>query len=152
MNLGKKIILVIIFVVFYFFLLRPVRSGVIEIINSNIELVVGNVTSSSSTGIKINYEKEDFSKKFSFKSPFGMFFLLSTVCLIFMGSDWKKLGLLSILHLCLWILAFGCFLIGSKGSVFFLQTMDFLIRYLIPLCTLGYPLYLIIESKMESTS
>ncbi|MEO9884467.1 MAG: hypothetical protein ABJR05_10165 [Balneola sp.] len=147
-----KAIMAITFIVFYFLLLRPIRSVGINAIKTSIEFVNVEVSPSSSTGLYLDYEKGNYSKRFNFKSAFGMFFLFSGITLILMGSGWKKLGTLGLIHFSLWCIALLFFFIGGKGVVIILQMMDFFIGYLIPLCTLGYPLYLIIEKKMESSS
>jgi len=149
MNVGIKAIFVVAFIGFYFLLLRPVRSTTINTIKTNIELVNIEVSSSSSTGLYLDFTKEGFSKRFNFKSPFGMFFLFSGITLILLGTNWKQISVLMAIHLSLWCIALLCFFIGGKGTALYLQIMDFFVRYLIPLCTLGYPLYLIIEKKME---
>lgn len=149
MSTGVKAILLIVFVGFYFLLLRPVRSVTINAIKTSIEFVNIEVSSSSSTGLNLDFSEDGFSKRFNFKSPFGMFFLFSGITLIVLGSNRKRLTTLIGIHISLWTVALLCLFIGGKGISFFLQIMDFFVRYLIPLCTLGYPLYLIIEKKME---
>lgn len=152
MNILKKLVFVIIFIGFYFLLLRPVRSYTSDILKSNIEIEHFETYSQSSVGLTILYLDEGFEKEFAFKMPFGMFFLFSTISLIFINASWRDLGILCAIQSIFWIIAFICMIIGSKGNLFFLEVMDMVLRYLLPLSSLGFPAYLIAQKKMATDS
>jgi hypothetical protein len=141
---------VVAFIGFYFLLLRPVRSYTADILKSNIEIEHFETYSQSSVGLTILYSDEDLKKEFAFKMPFGMFFLLSTISLIFINANWRDFGILCAIQSVFWLIAFICMIIGSKGNLFFLEVMDMVLRYLLPLSSLGFPAYLLAQKKMET--
>lgn len=150
MSIWKRIVLIIAFIGFYFLLLRPMRSYTAEIFKSKIEIEKFETYSQSSVGFTIIYIDNDFRKEFAFKMPFGMFFLFSGVSLIFINAGLKDIGILFLLQLSFWLVAFICMIFGSKGSLFFLEIMDMIMSYLLPLCSLGFPAYLIIQKKSNA--
>jgi|8_EtaG_2_1085327.scaffolds.fasta_scaffold15216_4 hypothetical protein len=151
LNVLKRILLIILFVGFYFIGLRPIRSNVADLIKSKIEVSGVDQFQQSSVGITTVYSDGDFSKKFVFKVPFGMFFLFSSVCLIWLQARWKDFGILILIQLGFWIIAFLSFIPGSNGNLFFLEIMDFLTRYLSPLASLGLPIYIMYRRKIEDS-
>ena len=150
MSIWKKLILILIFVVAYFSMLRPVRSYSAKALKSVVEIKQFETYSQSSVSITIIYKDQDFSKEFPFKMPFGMFFLFSGISLIMINVSTKELAILCIIQISFWLLAFLAMLIGSKGSLFFLEIMDMILRYLLPLFSLGFPAYLIMKKKMKA--
>lgn len=151
LNVLKRILLIILFVGFYFIGLRPIRSNVADLIKSKIEVSGVDQFQQSSVGITTVYSDGDFLKTFAFKAPFGMFFLFSSVCLIWLQARWKDFGILILIQLGFWIIAFLSFIPGSNGNLFFLEIMDFLTRYLSPLASLGLPIYIMYRRKIEDS-
>lgn len=146
-NVLKRFLLIILFVGFYFIGLRPIRSSVADLIKSKIVVSGVDQFQQSSVGITTVYSEDGFSKKFVFKVPFGMFFLFSSVCLIWLKARWKDFGILIIIQVGFWVIAFLSFIPGSNGNLFFLEIMDFLTRYLSPLVSLGLPIYIMYRRK-----
>jgi len=149
MSIWKKILFTIIFIGFYFLILRPIRSYTAQLIKPAIEVQQIEAYFQSSVSITFTYTDKELLKSFLFKMPFGLFFLISAITLIFINAEWTDFGLLVSIQLSLWIVAYVAMIIGSKGNLFFLELMDLIIRYLLSLFSLGFPAYIIIQRRMN---
>tara|TARA_R110002124_G_scaffold197895_2_gene364936 strand:- start:1361 stop:1834 length:474 start_codon:yes stop_codon:yes gene_type:complete len=150
MSIWKKLILTTAFIGFYFLILRPIRSYTAEIIRPIVKTQNFETYNQSSVSTTIIYSSKNLTKEFPFKIPFGMFFLFSTISLIFISAGWKNFGILCLIQIFFWLIAFVSMLFGSKGNLFFLEVMDMILRYLLPLSSLGFPAYLIIQKRSNA--
>ncbi len=149
----KKVLFGIGILLIYFSALRPIRGHVISFIDRHTSYEDLEQSYESATSIKMMSLTNAKQKELYFKAPFGMFFLLAIVGLIFVDFRVKNFLWLSAIHLSIWIIAFISFKIGVKGNPFFLDIMDFFIRYSLPLCTMGLiPILLLMkQSKRVNT-
>ena len=151
-QLIKKVLLGIGILLIYFLVLRPIRGDVISFIDSRTTyhgLDYGFVGATSINMVSLNNSEQ---KEMYFKAPFGMFFLFAVMGLLFVGFTVRNTLLLAGLHSSIWILAFISFKIGVAGSLLFLDIMDFLAGYLLPLCTMGLIPMLLLMKQLKQTS
>lgn len=150
----KRIIFSILIITVYFSLFRPIRSVLIQSIHesSNYKTLTTENIILRSTSIQLIPKIVDYEASKTLKSPFGLFFLISTLGLVLLGVPVRNLGYLIILHSTLWVFAFLFFKAGISLNIFFIEIMDLFNRYLIPITTLGFiPLvFMIQKSKTKS--
>lgn len=147
-QLLKKVLLGIGILLIYFSALRPIRGHVISFIDSHTTYEGFEHSYESTTSIKMVSLTDSKQKELYFKAPFGMFFLLAIVGLLFVDFRIINFLWLSGIHLAIWLIAFISFRIGVNGNPFFLDIMDFFIRYSLPLCTMGLiPILLLMKQS-----
>ncbi len=153
-RLLKKVLLAVGIFLIYFMILRPARGHVVSFIDSHTTYQGIEHSFESATSIKMVSLTNAKQKELYFKAPFGMFFLFAIVGLLFVDFRTKNFLLLVGIHLSIWVIAFISFKIGVAGNSFFLDIMDFFIRYSLPLCTMGLiPMLLLMkQSKRVSTN
>lgn len=143
-------------IVLYFFGIRPFRAQVNHAIylpviaktaqaNSNIEIS----GESSTVGNTLYWESEEGRKSLFVKVPFGLHFLLAVIGLIFLQAKKRYYHILFLIHFSGGI--FSLLIVYLSGYVEFglLIGADLMMRYLVPLCSLGIVPLALIEKKRK---
>lgn len=143
----KKGILITSVLAVYVFLVRPVRVKLIVLIEQffRIEEVFHIETYSTTLNMLHAYNGDILN--FSFKMPFGLYFILTAIGLVIFEATKKEVTIFLIVHLSVWGLAFIFFLGGITESIISLVIMDFLVRYLLPISTLGFIPFILMRRR-----
>lgn len=138
-----KVVLIITYVLFHIYLLRPVRTYIFQhqVDNEMIE----SVQSSQSLSFQkldtrlavFKYSTGNTEKFFPYKIPFGHFFFLGIIGLILFGAENKLLVLLIAAHGFILIAATVIFWMDPILYPWMFHMLDFLSTYLAPLSALG---------------
>ncbi len=148
----KKSVLITSVIAIYVFLIRPVRVKLIELIEEFFKIEETFHIEIYSTSLNMLYAYGDEVLDFSFKMPFGLFFVITAIGLVIFEAKKKEVFILLLAHFSIWSLASVFFLAGLKESMISLIIMDFLVRYLLPICTLGFIPFILMQrrSKIEA--
>ena len=144
-NILKRVGLAIFIILIYFLGIRELRKEMHD-------LYVGTIfpenygqinehyaySSQSSVAFVIYAINGTQPKGWDLRMPFDSYWLFGTIGLIFLGSRKDNFVVLIAIHLVTGVLNVLFVLIGLKGYDFFLFSVDFMCRYLIPLASLGY--------------
>ena len=133
----------ILFILFYFLFLRPLRS----FISGNIIYPFAESISYSRDFLILSYsEGAPFITVFvvhqqewlelMFKVPFDLFFLIAVIFLIIIRASKEPYLLITLIHIIGGILVTGCIFLGLSFYTSFLFIMDALTVYIIPSFTL----------------
>lgn len=146
-----RFIAVVIIFALYLFFIRDVRSSLNKQIGKSVEKKIvaseGLKLDIRSTRLWINQSTSQQEKVYAFKFPFGFFFLLGVAGLVLFGFDVRLIFVLFGVH-CIAVLVNLLFLwLGLIFSPLFFTGMDLISRYLIPLISLGFPLYGLIQKQ-----
>lgn len=141
-RLLRKILLILGFVLIYFFGVRNVRVALIDFIqypvnnlienNQNLDLIRNPTTIDF-----ISSYSESINNKYTFKFPYGMFFLFSIIGLIIIGASTNKYSILICIHFTGGLLSIIFLFLGVSSWGYFLIIPDIISRYLLPLFSLG---------------
>lgn len=150
-------LLVILFILFYFFLLRPLRGEVNRVLLK--PLVEQSIHSDhiisydlgSTVSNRIEWSDGNSVKELFLKIPFGLNFLIAVTGLIILGADTRFLWILCAIQLLGGFISVLTFYSGTISSASFLIITDLTMRYLTPLCSLGIvPLAFIHQRQKEN--
>ncbi len=154
LNLLKKGLLVISFVLIYFLGVREVRKVVHNIhlgtvLPTQLGQINNQIDFESQSSVSFTFHKLGTEKShgWQYKMPFGSFFLFGTIGLILLGASRKDFGILSAIHIVGGVVSFIFVLIGVHGWVNFLIIPDILSRYLIPVSSLGFVALTYVQKK-----
>lgn len=140
-KVGIRALIVLAVIVGYFTVLRPLRAVVNESIlkpaihhvaDNNTHLELTDDASSVSNLLLI-----DSGGQFYFKVPFGLNFLLAVIGLVLISAKPSFYGYLLLIQIIGVIFAFLSFYLGGVVSLKLVILSDLMVRYLIPLCSLG---------------
>lgn len=143
----KKGVLITSVIAIYVLLIRPVRVKLIVLIEEFFEIGKSFYIEIYSTSINMFYDYSGEALDFSFKMPFGLFFVITAIGLVIFEAKKKEVYIFLLVHFSIWSLAFMFFLGGIKESMISLIIMDFLVRYLLPICTLGFIPFILMERR-----
>lgn len=136
----KLSIIALIFIV-YIFAVRPIRSSINFAVSNSLEPSISKVEDlkliKRNTQIWIYQYQNEMRTIFTFKFPFGFFFLLGLIGLLIFSAKKEYYYLLVSVHFLAIILSLICIYLGLKSPKFLYSIMDFISRYFLPLASLG---------------
>lgn len=138
---GIRSLLALIIIIGYFTLLRPGRA----LVNKSVLTPALEKVTNSHPGLTLTEESSSVSNRiliegggqFYFKVPFGLNFLLAMVGLSLLSARTIFYGYLAGIQIIGVIIAFVSFYLGGILSLKLVILSDLMVRYLIPLCSLG---------------
>lgn len=150
-----RLALGLLIVIGYFFLIRPIRAEINQLMLSPI--VEYGVTANSniyaadesrSVSNVLFWGEKDSLNHLSVPVPFGLTFLVGMMGLVLVGTDLKFFGYLVVIQLVGGIIGVLSFYLGAVVHLKFLIITDLTIRYLTPLCSMGLaPLAFILKRQ-----
>ncbi|HBX67699.1 MAG: hypothetical protein CL670_05685 [Balneola sp.] len=151
---GIRIGVIFGFVLIYFLVLRPLRveinkfiySPVVEVSIESSEQIFSGVESSSVSN-SVRWETNNTEKYLYINVALGLQFFISIIGFVIIGADKSFYFYLFNVQLLGSLLALLCLYLGSVTVVQLLIVTDLLVRYLIPLCSLGLVLLALIHKK-----
>lgn len=152
----KKIVLVILYVLFHIFILRGIRTALFTFqVESQLIQQVEKIENLSVFELQqrmifLTYEKPGYTKEWEYKFPFGYFFLIAITGLILIGADKKFYMILIGIHLGSVILTSIIFAVSMYFSTWLLIVCDLLSGYLVPLSSLGIVPLAFLEKRQEA--
>lgn len=141
-KLLRKFLLILGFVLIYFFGVRNVRVTLIDFIQNPVNNLIENnqnldlIRNPTTIDFISNYS-ESTSNKYTFKFPFGMFFLFSIIGLIITDATTNKYLILIFIHFIGGLLSIIFLFFGVTNWGYFLIVPDIISRYLLPMFSLG---------------
>lgn len=155
-DIAIRLAFVLLIIVGYFFLIRPIRAEINRIIlkpvveygvTSNTNIYAAEESRSVSNAIF--WGEGDTRNELFVTVPFGLTFLVGMMGLVLVGSEPKFFGYLVAIQLIGGVIAVLSFYLGAILHLKFLILSDLTIRYLIPLCSMGLvPLALILKRQI----
>ena len=143
-SLLKKAAFITVFTLIYFLGIRELRGVVHDLhLGTILPAEYGELQEGfwfyapSSVSFAFYEESEVIHKQWTYKIPFGMFFLFGCLGLIALGSRNNSYMYLVGIHFIGGMLSFIGLLLALTLSFKFLIIPDLLSRYLVPLCSLG---------------
>lgn len=143
-EIGIRTGLILLFVVGYFTLLRPVRSMVNKLLFTPVveqTLETSNIFSLnkdvSSVSNRVIIGTPEDGKEIYVTVPFGLHFLLALTGLAAIGGAPRFYGYLIIIQVAAGIITLLSFYLAGVISIHFTILTDLTVRYLNPLCSLG---------------
>ncbi|MEX0719389.1 MAG: hypothetical protein WD059_01895 [Balneolaceae bacterium] len=139
----SRILLTALILLVYFFLLRPIRGEINQtifpLVEQSIQESDSQISYSQSGTVSNRIEWGDISnpKELYLKIPFGLNFLIGIIGLILVKAENRYYWILAAIQLGGGIVAFASFYFGTVSSANFLIITDLIMRYLMPLCSLG---------------
>lgn len=138
---GIRTGLIVLVIVGYFGLLRPMRAY----INKSVLTPAIEYVTNSNPDLELNGEGNSVSNRiliegggqFYFKVPLGLNFLLAMIGLILISARAPFYGYLLLIQGIGVIIALLSFYLGGVLSLTLVILSDLMVRYLIPLCSLG---------------
>lgn len=151
----KKLILVSIYLIFHFYILSDVRTHLFEFQTNG---VVDYYTSQSTVTtieridtriIDFNYpeSRNTTEKVWTYKIPFGFFFMLGMLGLLMIGSGKKYYLVLLTTHFVVLLTGSLVFYLSINVNTWLLAINDLLTRYINPLISIGVVAFALIEKK-----
>lgn len=157
-NLAKKALIIIVFSLIYFLGIREARAFLHGLHLGTIlpdeygvfdEGISFDNKSSVSFSFYTNFDSDEVSRVWSYKIPFGLFFLLAVLGLILLDSETKYYYYISVIQLIALIFSIIGLLLAKSLSAKFLVIPDIISLYLLPLCSLGLVALVFIAKKEE---
>lgn len=143
-SLLKRGALIAIFILIYFYGVREIR-GLVH--NLHLGTILPEEYGEFQEGLKfyapssVSFaffeDVEVVHKQWSYKIPFGMFFLFGCLGLIALGSVYQSYVYLIGIHLAGGMISFIGLILALNLSIKFLILPDLISSYLVPLCSLG---------------
>ncbi|MEQ9265703.1 MAG: hypothetical protein RLN81_10810 [Balneolaceae bacterium] len=155
-KLVYKFLIVIGIILIYFSGIRVFR-GIVHDIHMGIFLpeeygiVSDDLIFYSQSSVSFTFESvgEEIPITWQYKIPFGIFFLFSLIALSSFSSSKQHYFALILIHLFCGFLSFVFMILGTNYLKELLFVPDFVSRYLIPICSLGYVVLIYKRNQLE---
>lgn len=156
-SLTFKALIIILVVVAYILLLRPVRNTLFDVQFNSI--LTEEIRAEENIEILILEERAFIAAwpdsrpdvQWQYKIPFGIYFLVSLIALVILNGSRKLYLLLTGIHAAALIVAALLLWAAARWSPGFLTGTDLITRYLIPFCSLALiPLAYIQKQNTEN--
>ncbi|MDZ7807891.1 MAG: hypothetical protein U5K71_12365 [Gracilimonas sp.] len=155
MSSLKKIIWISLYLAFHLLILSEARTSLFKYqiggireyaVNSNSELTINRIDTRI---IDFDYPKkiDSAEKVWTYKIPFGFFFLLGIIGMILVGSDRRYYIVLLTAHFVVLLLASLVFYLSINVNTWLLVINDLLTRYFIPVISIGAVAFALLEKR-----
>lgn len=130
---------VLLFLLFYFFLLRPLRVYFLDLLVYPVLETINNLSESAvlhyygqAPYLTVFLERADAWSELVYKSPFDLFFLIAVVAILFFGMSMKAIYYIVLVQLIGGIISLLLLIAGVSLWEGLLFGMDAIIAYLVP--------------------
>jgi len=133
-------LLAVLFIAVYFFVIREVRiwlNLLVSEYSEGLEILPNLKVITFKTRLWIYQYSGELLNIYTYKILFGYYFLLGFIGLTYIARDFKPYILLSIIHFVLSLICLLSLIYGLTYNANFLIITDAIVRYLIPVFSLG---------------
>jgi len=155
MSFWNKTILISLYLIFHFFVISDVRTHVFEFQIIEVQTYYNSPNSEINIDrihtriIDFDYpDKEKGTEKvWTYKIPFGFFFLLGILGLLTVGSNRKYYIVLLVTHLVVLLAGSLVFYLSINVNTWLLAINDLLTRYINPMISIGVVAFALLEKR-----